>query len=45
MAFEEAGFGEWEGGVSEVSTTVVKNQQIQVSKFAIPKPWGYSHLS
>jgi len=30
MAFEEAGFGEWEGGANEIPTTVVKGQQIQV---------------
>jgi hypothetical protein len=45
MAFEEAGFAEWEGGANEVPTTVVKTQQIQVSKFVIPKPRGYSNLS
>lgn len=40
MAFEEAGFGEWEGGANEIPTTVVKNQQIQVSKFSILKSSG-----
>jgi hypothetical protein len=45
MAFEEAGFAELEGGANEVPTTIMKNQQIQVSKFVIPKPRGYSHLS
>jgi hypothetical protein len=31
MAFEEAGFAEWEGGANEVPTTVVKTQQIRVN--------------
>jgi hypothetical protein len=31
MAFEEAGFGEWEGGTNEVPTTVMRSQLIQVS--------------
>jgi hypothetical protein len=45
MAFEEAGFAELEGGANEVPTTIVKNQQIQVSKLVIPKPRGYFYLS
>ncbi|KAE9375831.1 hypothetical protein N431DRAFT_370723 [Stipitochalara longipes BDJ] len=31
MAFEEGGFGVWEGGANEVLTTVVKTEQIQTA--------------